>query len=279
MHRIHVCAALCALLFVPGLVAQSSSSTDMVVPAQSGNSARLAKMQDGAGVTPFSRMALGGGISVGGVNLQAAVNVSQHLNIRGVGNFFQHTVNDISTNGFNATGKINLATAGVSLDYFPWARHGFRLSPGVLFLNQNAISGTMVAQGGTSFTLNDVTYYSSKANPVTGTASLDLHSIKASPTMTLGWGNMIPRNGGHWSFPVELGVAYTGKPNLAMALVSGKVCTDPAGTLNCQNVVGDPSLNANLQAEVAKDQKDLEPLRFYPVISFGVAFSFGKSVR
>ena len=182
-----------------------------------------------------------------GVNLQAAVNASRHLNVRGIGNFFKYTDNNISTNGFTASGTINLATAGASLDYYPFPSHGLRISPGALFYNQNGINATMVAQGGTSFTLNDATYYSSQANPVTGTASLGLNKQKIAPTISIGWGNMIPRNGGHWSFPVEVGTAYIGQPQLAMALVSGQVCTDPAGTLNCHNVTGDPTLNTNLR--------------------------------
>jgi len=252
----------------------------MPSPAQPGsNTGRLARLQGTPEIAPFSRMAIGGGIGLGGVNLQAAVNAANHLNIRGVGNFFKYTDNNITANGFNASASINLASAGVSLDYFPWAHHGFRVSPGVLFYNQNALDATIVAAGGTSFTLNNVTYYSSKTNPVTGTAGLHLHSNAADPTITLGWGNMIPRNGGHWSFPVEIGAAYTGQPKVAAALVSGQVCSDPAGTLNCQNVVGNASVNSNLQAEIAKKQNDIQPLQMYPVLSFGVAYSFGAKVR
>lgn len=230
---------------------------------------------------PFSRFAIAGGISDMGVNMQAAVNLSNHLNLRSSGNFFNYEDRNISTNGFTVDGKMNFATAGMQMDYFPWARHGFRISPGVLVNNRNALSATMLAQGGTSFTLNNTTYYSSPSHPVAGIANLGLHTQNPAPMMTLGWGNMIPRNGGHWSFPVEVGAAYTGQPALNIALTSGQVCADPQGTVNCQNVVGNSDVNNNLQAQIAKYRQDLNPLRFYPIVSFGASYSFGlrRSVR
>lgn len=276
MNRNLAYAAVFAAMLVPCLRAQSSSSIDTPPPAaQSANDARLAQMREDIDLAPFSRIAFGGGISTGGVNLQTAVIASQHLNIRGFGNTFNYTDSNLSTSDFNANARIKLVSAGVVLDYFPWARHGFRISPGIQFHNENGVDATLTAAGGTSFTLNDVTYYSSKANPVTGMASLSLHRYKVAPVMTIGWGNLIPRNGGHWSFPIELGIVYTGQPELGMSLVSGQVCSDPAGTQNCQNVTGNQSIKDNLAAEVAKDQKDLEPLRIYPVLSFGVGYSFG----
>ena len=90
-------------------------------------------------MVPFSHLAFGGGISPLGINLQAAVNVNRYMNLRGVGNFFNYSVNNISTNGLNINGKLNFATAGASVDFYPFPNHGFRLSPGALFYNQNAM--------------------------------------------------------------------------------------------------------------------------------------------
>jgi hypothetical protein len=224
---------------------------------------------------PFSRMAFGGGVSAMGINLQAAVIANRYMNLRGVGNFFNYSINNISTNGLNVSGKLNFATAGASVDFFPFPNHGFRLSPGVLFYNQNQVTATMVAPGGTSFTLNDYTYYSSQANPVTGAGGVSLNKRSPAFTITTGWGNMIPRRGGHFSFPFEIGAAFVGSPAVNMALLSGQVCADPQGTVGCQNVVGNSQIDSNLQAQVAKYQSDLNPLNIYPIFSFGVAYSFG----
>jgi len=60
-----------------------------------------------------------------------------------------------------------------------------------------------------------------------------------------------------------------------MALTSGQVCADQQGAVNCQNEVGDPDIDANLQAQIAKYRKDVKPYPFTPIASFGVGYSFG----
>jgi hypothetical protein len=92
--------------------------------------------------------------------------------------------------------------------------------------------------------------------------------------MTTGWGNVIPRHGGHWAFPVEVGAAFVGPPSVRMALTSGQVC-DVAGQ-NCVDVATDTDVQANLQAQLAKYKSDLNALKTYPILSFGASYSFGS---
>lgn len=223
-------------------------------------------------IRPFSRLAVSGGVSAMGINMQAATNINRHLNARGTGNFFNYTVTNIDVSGFNVTGKVNMATGGAGVDYYPFPNHGLRLSAGALFYNQNAVSANVLVTGGTKLTLNNVSYYASTANPILGTGSVGLHTLNPAPTFTVGWGNMIPRKGEHWSFPFEIGAAMVGTPAIALGLTSGQAC-DVNG-LNCVNVATDPTLNANLQAQIAKYKSDLDPLKFYPIVSFGVSYSF-----
>ncbi len=221
---------------------------------------------------PLSRIALGAGVSPLGVNMMAATNLCKYLNVRGTGNLFKYTVNNISTNGFNVDANLDFASAGVSLDFYPFPNHGLRFSPGVLFRNTNSASATFTANAGTSFTLGDYTYYASATNPVIGVGTFGLHTTNPAPTITAGWGNVIPRSGGHFSFPFEVGVAFIGSPDINVALTSGQAC-DAQG-LNCVNVATDPSVQANLQAQIAKYKNDLDPLKTYPIVSFGVAYNF-----
>jgi hypothetical protein len=225
---------------------------------------------------PFSRVAFGGGISVMGVNLQAATNLNRHLNLRGTGNVFSYTVGDISTNGFNVSGKANFATAGASLDYYPFPAHGLRLSPGVIFYNQNGITASGIVAGGTKVTLNDQDYISEVGAPLSVKGSLGLNAREQAFTATIGWGNMIPRTGGHWSFPFELGAAFTGVPTLNMGL-TGFACPTSDGS-TCSSPYVDMGANTtaqtNLNAQIDKYRKDLNPLQVYPIMSFGVAYSF-----
>ena len=267
-----------ALLFVRATFAAEPSDSMSLFPAVgalgAGSSVTnpSAKKSTTRDYRPFSRAALGVGISPLGIQLQAATNLNRYMNLRGTGNVFGLTENNISTNGFYIHAKMNLASAGASLDLYPFPRHGWRLSPGVLYYNANEASGVFIAQGGTGFSLNDDIYFSASDDPVQGIGSIGLHTQKPAFTMTTGWGNMIPRRGGHFSFPFELGVAFIGSPDVNFALTSGQIC-DGAG-LNCVDVATDPTIQSDLQAQVAKYKNDLDVLKTYPIISFGVAYSF-----
>jgi hypothetical protein len=267
-------ASLCALALSAGLAAaQSSSSLALIDPNASDGSGSTRSWHPAPAVVskPFSAIAFGGGISPLGVNMSMATNLNRYMNLRGTGNIFNYTVNNFTTNGFTANGNLNLASAGTSLDLYPFPNHGLRFSPGVLFYNQNGLTANATVAPGKSFTLNSTNYYSSAANPVTATASLGLNTRKQAFTATTGWGNMIPRRGGHWSFPVELGAAFIGSPTLNMNL-AGTAC-DQTGVY-CVDVASNQQIQANLQAQVTKYRKDLDPLKTYPIASFGLAYSF-----
>lgn len=231
---------------------------------------------------PFSRIAMGASVSPFGPGLQVTSYVASHINLRATGNMFRYSTN-FTTNGFNANAQLHFASAGLSADIYPF-RNGFRISPGLLAYNGNRLTAASTVAGGTSFTLNGDTYYSANANSATGvtplnaTAALGLNSTKPAFTITAGWGNTIPRNGGHWSFPFEAGVALTGPP-LLNANLTGWACSDQAQT-QCTNVASTTDPNAlqiqgDLATQISKWKNDLNPLKTYPIISIGTAYSFG----
>ena len=212
-----------------------------------------------------------------GVNLQAAVNANRYMNVRGVGNFFNYSINNLTVNGFSANGTVNFAAGGVSLDVYPFPNHGFRLSPGALFYNQNRISALGSAAAGTSINVDGTKYFSDTSDPLSATANLGLNSRKEAFTMTTGWGNLISRRGGHWSFPFEVGAAFVGAPSLSV-VAGGSACLDQAQT-ECSSITGSSqiatSFQSNLTTQVAKWKSDLSPFSYYPIVSFGVGYSFG----
>ena len=268
------------------LVAQSSRYDSNLMAAESmggggGQAAPSVGSLPEDAATPFSQMAFGGGISAMGIQLQLAANLRNHLNLRGVGNFFDYSTN-FTTNGITANAKLSLASAGVAVDYYPF-RLGFRVSPGLLFYNGNQLTASASVPGGTSFTLNDTTYYSANTNPATGatpingSALLALNTTKPAFTITTGWGNMIPRKG-HLSFPFEIGVAVTGSPRINVNL-GGWACSDQAQQ-DCGSIASNSNnslatqVQSNLSTQVAKWTNDLNPLTVYPILSVGVAYSF-----
>ncbi len=278
-------AILCALALcaAPVLFAQTDSSSQIQPPQEPPIQTHSLTKNATYAMKPFSHFALGAGVSPLGVGMEAVMDLNQHFNVRVTGNIFDYSTS-FTTNGITANAKMSFASAGTSLDVYPF-HTGFRLSPGVLFLNDNQLTATANVPGGTSFTLNGTDYYSANANPSTGATPingsgyLNLNTTKPAFTITTGWGNHIQRNG-HWSFPFEIGVALIGKPAVNMSL-NGWACTDQTQQF-CSNI-DDPQnpiavqVQSNLRTQVAKWNNDLDPLKTFPIVSAGVAYSF--SVR
>lgn len=221
---------------------------------------------------PLSRIAVSVGVSPLGPGLQLATNLNKHFNVRGTGDFFTYSTN-FTTNGISASAKMNLASAGASVDIFPFGG-GFRISPGAIFYNQNRLTANATVPGGSSFTLSGNTFYSDATDPIAGTAYLGLHTTKPAFTATAGWGNMIPQSGGHWSFPFELGAAFIGAPALT-ANLGGTVCLQPGQY--CYPFATAPEAQiarTDLQSQIVKWNSDLSPLKTYPIVSFGIAYNF-----
>lgn len=272
------------VLLPAGLWAQFSSSTNTfdelatggavtrTIPAQS-------RIESNG---PFSRYALGAAISPMGPGVELTTYLNNHFNLRAIGNVFNYSTN-FTASGFPANASLSMASARISGDIYPF-HTGFRLSPGMILFNGNEMTASSNLAGGASFTLNGNTYYSANANPTTGAtplsanALLGLHSMKPAFTMTAGWGNTIPRNG-HWSFPFEVGAAFIGSPSV-QANLTGWACVDPAQTM-CTNVASttDPialQIQSDMNAQIAKWKSDLDPLKTFPLVSFGVAYSFSR---
>lgn len=277
-----------ALLTVPpALMAQLSGTSSSLVAENAGSDGGVTRSPSSVAPTPvtpgpFSRIAIGGSVSPLGPGVQLTTYIASHLNVRASGNIFRYATN-FTTNGFTANAQVNLTSAGIAADIYPF-HTGFRISPGLLVYNGNRLTATSSVAGGTSFTLNGDTFYSANANSATGatplnaTAALRLNTTKPAFTITTGWGNTIPRNGGHWSFPLEVGVALSGAPSLN-ANLTGWACYDQAQTL-CTNVASTTNpiaqqIQGDLASQIAKWKNDLDPLKTYPIVSFGVAYSIG----
>ena len=232
---------------------------------------------------PFSRLALGAGVGLMGINGQVTTNLSKNFNLRGTGSLFSYDYTGYKTNGFDISAGMRMASAGASLDYYPFAAHGFRLSAGGLFYNQNRVKANATVAGGQSFTLSgdstgDQTYYSSTSDPVTLSGLLKLNDNKPSFTATTGWGNHINRMGGHWSFPFEIGAAFTGAPKVD-AKLTGSACYLAGDASTCSSLAGNSTLATQIQKtdlpnQLNKWNKDLNVTNVFPIISFGVNYNF-----
>jgi hypothetical protein len=219
--------------------------------------------------SPWSRVAIGGYTSPLGIGAGIAAKVTRSTNVRVGWNFFNYSLTG-TDDGANYSGNLHFRSLQASLDWFPF--HGnFHVSPGVLFNNQNRVNAQGGIAGGQSFTLNDVNYYSSTTDPVFGTGSVYFKS--AAPMLTVGWGNWISRREHkHLSFPFEVGFAHTGDPTIGLNL-HGTVCNAP-DDMYCEQIASDPSVQANITGQIQKLQKDLQWIRYYPILSTGVSYKF-----
>ncbi len=219
------------------------------------------------GQVSSSKVGIGVKISTLGVGIEAAVPVTSKLNVRGGFNFLRLN-RGITSDGIRYDGHLHFQSAEAHLDWFPFG--GFHISPGLLFYNGNSVIATAAVPGGQTFSVGGTTYESDPAAPVTGTGTLNF--VKVSPSIMLGIGNLIPRSGRHYSFLFEVGGAYQGSARVALNL-TGNVC-DPTTRLFCRSIASDPTVQANIQAQQQKIRNDVNPYRFFPIVSLGVGFNF-----
>lgn len=235
-------------------------------PAAGGTTAAPAASEHS---TAFSGFALGVKVGLLGVGVEAATPLSHRLNLSAGSNFFSYS-DTLTNDGIPYNANLRFRSAEASLDWFPWGG-GFHISPGALLYNGNQITATANVPAGKTFSLNNTEYTSSAADPVSGNGGITF--AKAAPKVTVGFGNMIPRSGRHFSVPVELGFAYVGDPKVNLTL-GGTACYNYQGENYCDNVATDSMIQANLAAQRQKIANDVSPARYYPIFSLGPAFSF-----
>ena len=217
------------------------------------------------GSKPLSKVALGLKASTLGTGLELATPLSRSLNLRVGANIFAFGY-AFSIDGVDYNSDLHFRSAQASVDWFP-IHSSFHISPGILY-GRNSLSAIANVPPGQSFSLGNQPLINSIDDPMGGTASA-VFPRNFAPTLMAGFGNMIPRTGNHFSFPFELGVAFTGRPQIDLKL-SGTACT----TDGCFYSVTDPTTQVALQKEIVKLNNDVRWFPVYPIASVGVAYRF-----
>lgn len=138
--------------------------------------------------------------------------------------------------------KIKLRTINALVDYYPFARTGVRLTGGV-FYNLNQIS--FFGKPTKDVKLNDVTFTIDEVGTLNGQADFN----RVAPYVGLGFGNPYTRR--RLKFMFDLGFFYQQSPQIAFKTT---------GLL-------EPSSD---QGAVIQD--NLKPLKFYPIVNFGLSY-------
>ena len=214
---------------------------------------------------PFSTVAIALKVDTLGAGFDVATPLSRNFNLRSSTNFlgFGYPFN---IDGVDYDAEIHFRSSQVSLDWFPV--HGdFHISPGLLYFKNN-LASTANVPAGQYFELGSQGFTNSVDDPLNGTASI-VYPHSFAPTLTVGFANIIPRSGGHFSMPYEIGFAYTGTPHVNMAL-NGTACTYQG----CFDVASTPEMQQSVNQEIAKLNQDLKSLPVYPIVSIGFAYRF-----
>jgi len=217
---------------------------------------------------PFSRLGFATRVGVAGTGIDLATPLAKKFNLRAGTDFFNYDTN-FQEEGANVGINLHLRSSHVGLDWFPFGGH-FRLSPQLILGNNNRILATALIPSGSTVTLNGQDYISSYTDPLHGSGRIDFR--KVSPGLSFGFGNLIPRDRSHFSFPIEMGFYYAGQPNLQVAF-TGSAC-DPnyAPSVGCESVDEDSSFQQSLLAFKARNDHNLSYASFFPIFSVGFGY-------
>jgi hypothetical protein len=217
---------------------------------------------------PFSALGFATRVGLAGTGFDVATPLATRFNLRAGGDFFSYATT-FQEQGANIGVNLNLRSGHAALDWFPFGGH-FRLSPQLVFGNNNRILATALIPSGSTVTLNGQDYISSYTDPLHGSGRIDFR--KVSPGLSLGFGNIIPRTRSHFSIPVELGFYYAGQPSLQVAF-AGSAC-DPnyPASVGCESVDQDPGFQQSLAAFQDRNNHNLSYASFFPIFSVGFAY-------
>jgi hypothetical protein len=208
-------------------------------------------------------------VSTLGVGGEVAIEVARRVNVRGGFSLFNFT-HSFDKDGITYDGTLKFRSATANLDLYLLGP--FHVSPGVLLYNGFSVAATASAPAGKTFTLGGTTYESGAASPLGG--SLAIAPRKAAPEVLIGFGNLVPRSGRHFTANLDLGVVFQGSPNAALTL-TGLACAPPnTSGASCVNAATDPTVQSNVIAQQNKLNNDLKAFKYYPVLSFGIGWRF-----
>lgn len=172
------------------------------------------------------------------------------------------------TEGVPFTASIDSKTAALQLDYAPFGGN-FRISPGMLAMNNINVKAVGIVAGGSKISLGDGEYTSSKSDPLKATATMKF-GYNLSPMLTMGFRSILPQR---WNLvmPVEFGAVYNGGPKLAFDM-QGSAC-DANGY--CGKISTNPEAIQDIDREKKSWADSISKYSFLPVVSIGLGYRFG----
>lgn len=208
-------------------------------------------------ITSAARAEIGitGSLGTTGLGAHVHIPIQPQLNARLGINALRYNF-DGSTSDLDYDFKLKLRTFDALLDYFPQGT-GFRITGGIVF-NGNEIDALGLPTAGGTYTFNGRTYSTATAGTLNG--KVDFRNV--APYLGIGWGNALAKEKG-WRFSTDLGVMFQGSPRTSLTSTG---CTAPAPVC--------AQLAADVAAENAELNDELDDFKTYPVLRLGASYVF-----
>ena len=186
------------------------------------------------------------GAEIGTTGIGGAANwrFSNHFGVGGAFDYFPYSYSG-TIEGVPFSVKLRLESAPLTLNWYPFTHSSFRVNGGIL-LNANRLTGNANIPASNPITIGNDTSYS---GPVNATIKQEF----VDPYLSLG-GNLYFDSGHHVSLGGELGVIYTGEPDVSFS---------------APNTTYD-----NQQQELHKINSYAKKVQFWPVIKISLNYSF-----
>jgi len=199
-----------------------------------------------------------------GFGLDATFKMKDDFNLRINANKGSlNLVDSDSDSDFVEKGKFDLKSVGLLADYYP-LDNKFRLSGGVYYNGNILESESSEVRNNVKIGAN---YYDLTKNSKT---NLEIDTNNIAPYIGMGWGNTV-ESSDSWSFNVDVGVLYQGsvKSSLQMSGTAKEHNTGKTINLETNQVF----LN-DAKDEINFINNNTKGIKWYPVVSIGVAYSF-----
>lgn len=200
-------------------------------------------------------VAIGPKIGTQGIGIEGRAPVMENTYVRLGVNYFTYSKN-FGNGNINYKGKLTLLSAPLMVDYHPFDNSGFRLSAGIAY-NGNKV--TIKATPSKDITIKGRTYTKDEIGSITGKVKL---GNPVAALLTIGYdSSFVGQN--PLSFAFEAGVMYTGSPKASVS-ATGRAANGPK----------QKQFLADLDSDANKNFKSKSYLKFFPVLSIGVKYSF-----
>jgi hypothetical protein len=170
---------------------------------------------------------------------------ADHFGVRAGFNYFEYSDSGLAIKDLKYDASVRVMSEPLTLNIFPWEKSSFYISVGVQF-NQNRLSGS-AEDGGTVVPPEKL-----------GVLSLNVEQQPVNPYLSIGGNLFYFDHAHHWALGGELGVAYTGSPDVSLT----------------RSGPPSPFLDAATRYEQQQVEKYAENFTWWPVLKLSVTYSF-----